>query len=490
MVPLSAQIPPQPTATTANTCLNDCLKQGSLIFAASDLRNFQKIILHIEEFCNTHKKLLKCAQSCTGEDREELAKTTSLSAFICKDKIEEFRLVKECMGSKEDIDSVNKCSTECGHPSNATIQLDSSPIAPVNPFTPIDSVTQVCSTIECVMKCSIVESNKICAGSGYLFRDIGFKQVLEANDQLQNDAFNSSSATQQLTKTYLESLPQQCTYIINPINYNTTFVQDEVNDETKTMMSEEGNKDKEGMEQMTSEMFNTNKDGVNVRIFGAEFTTQSTGAPEDDDLMTKNMGKEGTMMTVMPQIAKVKSYHNTSMKSKASVQIHIQPIPSHEPKRQEEEAEAEEEEASIMSTSVPSTSTDDRSMNMEEDEEEGATTAVKEEKHKPERKEEEEEDEWRKDGSTTTATQELNENDEEGENNDEMVHNTMQEMTERTIVVVNDDKDDEIDSNTVREDNAIKQQQQEKDATKQGIRERITLSLILILPLTSLYFSY
>ncbi|KAL3997747.1 Chondroitin proteoglycan 4 family protein [Acanthocheilonema viteae] len=453
ILPLSAQIPPQPTATTANTCLNDCLKQGSLIFAASDLRNFQKIILHIEEFCNTHKKLLKCAQSCTGEDREELAKTTSLSAFICKDKIEEFRLVKECMGSKEDIDSVNKCSTECGHPSNATIQLDSSPIAPVNPFTPIDSVTQVCSTIECVMKCSIVESNKICAGSGYLFRDIGFKQVLEANDQLQNDAFNSSSATQQLTKTYLESLPQQCTYIINPINYNTTFVQDEVNDETKTMMSEEGNKDKEGMEQMTSEMFNTNKDGVNVRIFGAEFTTQSTGAPEDDDLMTK-------------------------------------PIPSHEPKRQEEEAEAEEEEASIMSTSVPSTSTDDRSMNMEEDEEEGATTAVKEEKHKPERKEEEEEDEWRKDGSTTTATQELNENDEEGENNDEMVHNTMQEMTERTIVVVNDDKDDEIDSNTVREDNAIKQQQQEKDATKQGIRERITLSLILILPLTSLYFSY
>lgn len=58
--------------------------------------------------------------------------------------LKEFRLVKECMESKEDTDNVNKCSTECEHPSDATIQLDSSPAAPVNPFAFIDSITQVC----------------------------------------------------------------------------------------------------------------------------------------------------------------------------------------------------------------------------------------------------------------------------------------------------------------------------------------------------------
>ncbi|VDN87263.1 unnamed protein product [Brugia pahangi] len=48
---VSTQIPTQPIATTNSVCLNDCLKNGSLIFAADNLRNFRKIVLHIEEFC-------------------------------------------------------------------------------------------------------------------------------------------------------------------------------------------------------------------------------------------------------------------------------------------------------------------------------------------------------------------------------------------------------------------------------------------------------
>lgn len=48
------------------------------------------------------------------------------------------------MGSKEDTDCVNKCSTECGYPSDANIQLDSSSAAPINPYAFIDSAAQVC----------------------------------------------------------------------------------------------------------------------------------------------------------------------------------------------------------------------------------------------------------------------------------------------------------------------------------------------------------
>ncbi|CAG9539237.1 unnamed protein product [Cercopithifilaria johnstoni] len=517
IVPLLAQILSQPTAifaTTGSKCLNDCSKQGSLIFTASNLRNFGKIVLHVEEFCNSRKKLMICAESCSDEERDELAKMASLSTYICKDKIEEFRLVRECMENQEDIDGINKCSTECGHPSDATVQLDSSPAAPVNPFISISSIAQVCRTIECVMKCSIAESNKMCAGSGYLLRDIGFKQVIEANDQLQNNAFNSSSATQQLAKIYLESLPQQCIYIIDPVNYNMTFAQDKINNETKTIMSETSENGGNTIKPSSSiieedEMFNTKNDAVITRIFGAEFTTQTTEVSEDDDMMAKDMGTEETTMAVTPKIqdesdiltkssitsddvaSTAESADNRSMKSKIAV------ILSGEAKGQEDEEEA------TVSSSVASISTDDRSTLMEDHEEEGTATAAshepEKEKHEQERKEEEDEDKmiiWSsKEEETTTITiQKLNENEEERENNDEMAHLqhhstpvTTPEMTERIIVVVNDDKDHGIDTNTIVQHTAVEQQQ--KDAMKQGTRERITLSILLILPLISLYLS-
>ncbi|VDN95813.1 unnamed protein product [Brugia pahangi] len=57
------------------------------------------------------------------------------------------------MGNQGDIDGVNKCSNECGHPLDATIQLDSSPFAPVNPFAITDSTTQICRTREQLLKC-------------------------------------------------------------------------------------------------------------------------------------------------------------------------------------------------------------------------------------------------------------------------------------------------------------------------------------------------
>uniref|UniRef100_A0A1I7VZR4 CPG4 domain-containing protein n=1 Tax=Loa loa TaxID=7209 RepID=A0A1I7VZR4_LOALO len=493
VVPLLAQIPPQPIATTNSACLNDCLKEGSLVFAASNLRNFRKIILHIEEFCDTREQLLKCIQSCTDEEREELAKKTSLSEYICSDKLEEFRLVKECMENQEDIDSVSKCSNECGHPSDATIQLDSSPAAPVNPFAFIDSITQVCRTIECTIKCSITESNKICAGSGYLFRDIGFKQVLESSDKLENDAFNSSSATQQLTKIYLESLPKQCTFIINPTNYKTTFAEHEANDESGIGLSETSEierntvkpssiSDEERMKQTTSEMFNTNSDSVITRIFDAQLTTKATEMSRDDDTM-EEMGKEAVELTAKAEVgdesdvamesstfdnvaSTVESADSPSMKSETSVQIQTQPTTSHE---SHEITEQEEEESTV------STVTSHEQEEKEEEENESAIIWAS-----------------KKEETTTVAVQESDEKDEEIESSDVMAHlqhlstpATAQEMTERTIVVVNDDEENEIDTNSIIQRTAAEQ----KDATKQGVCERITLSLLLILPSISLYLS-
>lgn len=44
----------------------------------------------------------------------------------------------------QEIDYVNQCASNCGHPSDAIIQIDSTSAAPVNPFVFIDSITPVC----------------------------------------------------------------------------------------------------------------------------------------------------------------------------------------------------------------------------------------------------------------------------------------------------------------------------------------------------------
>ncbi|VDM45445.1 unnamed protein product [Toxocara canis] len=135
----------------------------------------------------------------------------------------EFRLVKECLQS-QGTETVNQCASDCGHPADATVQLDSSPSAAVNPFAFFDSISPVCRTLECIVKCSIAESNKKCAGSGDIFRDIGFKQVLDASGRLRSDLDNSSSSVAgQLAKIYLEALPEQCAYIVDPMKYDMLF---------------------------------------------------------------------------------------------------------------------------------------------------------------------------------------------------------------------------------------------------------------------------
>lgn len=208
---------------TGSACLNGCLEDKSFVFAANNLRNFEKIVINIDQFCRANEQLIRCSESCSEEDQIELSKKTSLSEYICKEKVEEFRLVKDCIQSQE-TDTVNQCSSDCGHPADANIQLDSSPSAVVNPFAFFDSITPVCRTIECIMKCSIAESNKKCAGTGDIFRDLGFKQVFDASERLQGDLENSSSPVAgQLAKIYLEALPEQCAFIINPAKYDSLF---------------------------------------------------------------------------------------------------------------------------------------------------------------------------------------------------------------------------------------------------------------------------
>ncbi|MCP9264376.1 hypothetical protein DINM_022440 [Dirofilaria immitis] len=383
---------------------------------------------------NTRDELLKCAQLCTNEEQQELAPKTLISTYICKDKLEEFRLVKECM-ERQDDDGINKCITDCGHPFDAAVQLDSSPAALVNPTSLTDNTTEICRTTGCVVKCSIKEFNKICAGSGYLFRDIGLKQVTEASKELQNIAFNSTSVNQQSIQLYLETLPYQCTFLINPINYNTTFGDAESDNLKTTDVEEDTTKSsstmEEGINEMTVEIIHTSNDDVITRLFATEFTTQSTIPAEDDKEMKEPTSSHGVV----------------------------------------EEEEEEGEKSTI--------STDDQSKDMEDNEKEGETTETDHEgEQESEGKQEEKEEE---DEEMDNITKEKSE--EEMKSSEETDQSS---TTERTIVVVNDDdKDSGIDTNTILQQEIG----ENKNRTSEATRERITLSLLIILPISSLYFS-
>uniref|UniRef100_A0A915PIH3 Chondroitin proteoglycan 4 domain-containing protein n=1 Tax=Setaria digitata TaxID=48799 RepID=A0A915PIH3_9BILA len=531
LVPIWGQIPPQPIVTTTSACLNECLEQGSAVFAAANLRNFQKIILNVEEFCNTHEKLLRCAQSCSDEERTKLDEKINLSTYICTDKLEdlikEFRLVRECMEGQED-DDINGCANECGHPSDATVQLDSSPAAPVNPFSFIDSITPVCRTIECVMKCSIKHLNKRCPGSGYLFRDIGYKQVLEASRRLHNEASNSSplspsssstssssltessssssslssstssslssSITEQLAKTYLESLPEPCSYIINTLNYNMTFPQDETSDESgmiteavdvvESTVKTSSNSD-ESVEQTTSKMVNVD----DAHLITSLFTTQSAKMSSDEATDKEEMEEEMTMSSdssvTMEMINKPDSELESSL-TQLIDRFHphitvarLQSVPSHTDVEHIMESEIKGIISSAMATSTEivqaGNTEEEKDMKSESQEEE----RKEDEGHEHHEDEEKEEDEMRI-GTTVSSSQmetiptivveKSNEHDEEVESKEKTSDDDLQqfstpglaqETTERTIIVVNDDDmDQEIDTNTIQHrDHTVAEQQ-------------------------------
>uniref|UniRef100_A0A9J2P203 Chondroitin proteoglycan 4 domain-containing protein n=1 Tax=Ascaris lumbricoides TaxID=6252 RepID=A0A9J2P203_ASCLU len=469
-----AQIPQQPAVATSSTCLNGCLQDGSLIFAASNLRNFEKIIINIEQFCSTYEQLVKCTASCSEADRDELARRAALSEYICKEKIEEFRLVRECIQS-QDTETVNQCANECGHAAGATIQLDSSPSAAVNPFAFFDSISPICRTLECTVKCSIAESNKKCAGSGDIFRDIGAKQVLDANERLRNDLDNSSSPVAgQLAKIYLEALPEECAYIVDPVKYNTMFAEheEELGSEmvTETASVEDFNmptttspKSQPGDIWATVAVDDTISDRVSTRIVELEIETSGTQRPISPDRfltehVTTGSSVEATTTAFTfelvnePEIpigppsfepAKEDSSHEivtAIAQPETPVQIQIQPVPNQS--NVEHIPEVDEPNEPIANSMTPEFDQQWPSSTMPDIKAIESTTA---------------------DATVVSTTQKVAEHMPTEEVHDVAMATSSNEA-ERTIMIVNDES--EIANNEVRDEHHEAQQQKTNGAMK------------------------
>ncbi|KHN73216.1 hypothetical protein Tcan_12024 [Toxocara canis] len=469
---VAAQIPQQPAVTTSSACLNGCFQDGSLVFVASDLRNFEKISINIEQFCNVYEQLMTCTASCSEADRDQLARRVALSEYICRDKIEEFRLVKECLQS-QGTETVNQCASDCGHPADATVQLDSSPSAAVNPFAFFDSISPVCRTLECIVKCSIAESNKKCAGSGDIFRDIGFKQVLDASGRLRSDLDNSSSSVAgQLAKIYLEALPEQCAYIVDPMKYDMLFAvhEEDLGSEvvTETASNEEFNAP------TTSPSITQSDDAVwvvpdsmSTRIFefhieGSSTERSSSSGEFPVKQMTTRSPSETSTNTAFvfepvnepdipigpPSLEPVKeeSLHEidaAAVQPEIPVQIQIQPVPNQP--NVEHIVQLDEPTESMPSSMVPQF--DEQPSPTSSATPLGITEAAVTE------------------SATTDSATEESEMSESmpTEETHETVTGTGTNEAERTIMVVNDES--EIANNEVRDEHHQPQQQKKNGAT-------------------------
>ncbi|KAK0414017.1 hypothetical protein QR680_007110 [Steinernema hermaphroditum] len=221
-------IPEQPVLTTSSACLNGCFQEGSRIFAASNLNNFETIVKNVDEFCGIFNDLMKCGQGCSDDDQAELKKRVSVtvSSYICTQKLDDFKSAKECMRS-QDSSGLEGCSEGC-RMTDSTLQLDSTSTSIINPFVFYDSIGPVCDKVKCTIKCAIGEINKRCASAGDLFKDLGYKQVLEASARVHRDAANESAPiASQLAKIYLEALPEKCKFVIDPEIYDETFTEKE-----------------------------------------------------------------------------------------------------------------------------------------------------------------------------------------------------------------------------------------------------------------------
>lgn len=220
-----AAIPQNPS------CIEKCLTAGGVVGAAADLNFFKSVAVDVTNFCNVYDNLLKCASACSSEDSQLIANHTIHAAWVCKNKMEEFKTVHDCLEA-DTADPLAECAKECATTESVPLRLDSSPSAPVNPAVATDNLAPICTKQMCVLKCAVGKLNKQCAGSGNLFKDAARHQVEVGWERLQKQSENANETDAQLVAlSYLANIPEKCVFLTN-----TEVFDREINAEGKKEM--------------------------------------------------------------------------------------------------------------------------------------------------------------------------------------------------------------------------------------------------------------
>lgn len=219
-----AAIPTQPATPS---CLEQCVSQGGVVGAASDLMFFKSVAVDVNNFCNVYTTLLTCAATCSQDDLNLLMNHTQHAAYICKNKLEEVKAVHDCL-ENDPVDPLSECAKQCEVKDQMMLRLDSSASAPVNPNVPADGTAPICTKQMCVLKCARGSLNKQCSGAGDLFRDAARHQVELGWAQLQEQSENmNDTASQLVALSYLANIPENCVYLTNTEEFDHLLATEE-----------------------------------------------------------------------------------------------------------------------------------------------------------------------------------------------------------------------------------------------------------------------
>uniref|UniRef100_A0A0N5AH52 CPG4 domain-containing protein n=1 Tax=Syphacia muris TaxID=451379 RepID=A0A0N5AH52_9BILA len=215
--------------------MESCLKTNPLLLSgAKNFRVFENIIRDIDNYCRDLELTLKCAKSCNGDSHVELQhKLLLLDNYICSEKVEEFRVAKDCV-QKQQTNSIDQCISLCDAPEDSALQLDILP-AKIMDFTEhLKDLAPKCRQLECILKCSVKRMNQECAGSGELLKEISREQIMETSKRImQNDANETSTKVQNM----LQNLPDQCVFLANLAQFEELFDDEEMGAEMPTEVS-------------------------------------------------------------------------------------------------------------------------------------------------------------------------------------------------------------------------------------------------------------
>ncbi|CAJ0590019.1 unnamed protein product [Cylicocyclus nassatus] len=309
-----ASIPPQPVIPTSSVCLQGCFESFSVVNAAFDLFNFKSIAVDIEQFCRINADLLKCGRECPAEQIRELEARTEASSYVCLDKIEEFRLVSDCLEKADDM--TEKCALQCEVPREVPLRFDSSPASSINPTVLLDGAGRSCKNHICVMKCAQKGFNDACPGAGDLFKDLAKQQVRSGSERLAEDSNNDNVTTVKvMAESYLRNLPTECSFLKDVEEFNKvmepeTTKESEANVTTiASVMTEETKAEAadvteattpEMASKMTTESEAHTGSEQEMNTTPAQIEVPSSTAGAEDFIKPDEMAPEVSMATIKP----------------------------------------------------------------------------------------------------------------------------------------------------------------------------------------------
>ncbi|VDD96359.1 unnamed protein product [Enterobius vermicularis] len=167
-----------------------------------------------------YDNVLKCAEKCGAEIQPYLQRRLDIELEICERRREEFRLVEPCE-KQQDGDRIGRCISACHYPSDTSLVIVN--LTAYNPQ--LNSDAERCSSVKCVLKCSISSLNNDCPGSGAIFKKV-VRTAVSINLEHINEYIKNSTEFKD-TENLVASTDPECRFFVDLDKFDSMYPDDE-----------------------------------------------------------------------------------------------------------------------------------------------------------------------------------------------------------------------------------------------------------------------